>query len=94
MRWDLVDTFEVLKKGRHSKAWKAFDGTEDFFQDHFPGNPVVPGTLMIEMIAQAGGVLYGLGLDFKKEIILAKIASASFPKEVSPPCRFLIEASL
>lgn len=94
MRWDLVDTFEVLKKGRCSKAWKAFDGTEDFFQDHFPGKPIVPGTLMIEMIAQAGGVLYGLGLDFKKEVILAKIASAAFSKEVAPPCRFSIEAGL
>ena len=94
MRWDLVDSFEVLKKGSVSKAWKSFDGTEDFFQGHFPSKPVVPGTLLIEMIAQAGGVLYGLGLDFKKEVILAKIALAFFPKEVFPPCRLWIEANL
>ena len=94
MRWDLVDRFEVLKKGRYSGAWKTFDGSEDFFSDHFPGKPTVPSTLLIEMIAQAGGVLYGLGMDFKKEVILAKIASAVFPKEVFPPCRLWIEASL
>ena len=94
MRWDIIEKFEVLKKGQYSKAFKSFSGNEDFFREHFPGNPLVPEPLFIEMIAQAGGVLFGYSIDFKKEIILAKITNARFLKEVSPPCEFSIEAYL
>ena len=94
MRWDLIGNFEVLKKGRYAVATKSFSGDEDFFEDHFPGKPLVPQTLMIEMIAQAGGVLFGFGFDFNKEVILAKISEASFTREVAAPCDFLIRAEL
>ncbi len=94
MRWNLVDRFEVLQRGRYSRARKSFRGPEDFFVGHFPAKPLVPSTLLIEMVAQAGGVLYGLGFDFKKEVILAKVVCASFPRQVSPPCEFLIEATI
>lgn len=92
MRWELVDKFEVIKKGALSRATKSFSGKEDFFAEHHPGSPTVPEPLFIEMVAQAGGVLYGLGIGFKKEVILAKIEGVSFPKPVHPPCRLDIEA--
>ncbi|HTL70493.1 MAG TPA: beta-hydroxyacyl-ACP dehydratase [Candidatus Eisenbacteria bacterium] len=92
MRWDLIDRFSVLKKGRYSLAEKAFSGGEDFFSEHVPGKPLVPEPLLVEMIAQTGGVLFGLGLEFRKEVILAKIASADFENPVAPPCRLVIEA--
>ena len=94
MRWDLVDSFKFLKKGQSSVAFKSFSGSEDFFEEHFPGKPLVPDVLFIEMIAQAGGVLYGYGIDFQREVILAKIFEATFLKAVSPPCCFEIEAHL
>jgi len=100
MRWDLIEKFEVLKResgpaGRpYASAVKGFAGTEDFFKEHFPGRPLVPEPLFIEMIAQTGGVLYGLGFDFKKEVILAKIEKAEFLRAVAPPCEFLIEAAI
>ena len=94
MRWDLIDKFEVLKKGSHARAVKAFSGTEDFFAEHFPGKPLVPEPLLVEMIAQTGGVLFGLGLEFKKEVILVKIPMAKFLKAVAPPCLFSIEAKI
>ncbi len=94
MRWDLVDRFEVLKKGAYSKAVKTFDGREDFFAEHEPMRPRVPEPLFIEMIAQAGGVLFGLGIAFKKEVILAKIEVARFERIVTPPCRLTIEARI
>ena len=94
MRWDLVDRFEVLKKGVYSRAVKAFDGNEDFFSEHEPGRPRVPETLFIEMMAQAGGVLFGLSVEFKKEIILAKVEAACFKKTVAPPCELVIEARI
>ena len=94
MRWNLIETFEVIKKGRFSRARKSFRGTEDFFREHFPGRPLVPEPFFIEMIAQAGGVLFGVELDFKKEVVLVKIDDARFFKAVAPPCEFVVEAQL
>ena len=94
MRWDLIDRFEILKKGEISRAHTSFDGSEDFFAEHDPGRPRVPEPLFLEMIAQAGGVLFGLGIDFKKEVILAKIEGASFKRTVMPPCEFIVEARI
>ena len=94
MRWDLIEKFEILRKGEYAAAVKSFSGHEDFFSEHFPGDPLVPEPLFIEMIAQAGGVLFGLGIDFKKEVILAKIANARFFRAVRPPCQFLVEARI
>lgn len=92
MRWDLLDRFEILKKNERSLALKSFSGKEDFFAEHHPGSPSVPEPLFIEMMAQAGGVLYGLGIGFKKEVILVKIENAEFQAPVRPPCRFEVEA--
>ena len=94
MRWEIIDTFEVLKIHRLSRARKYFSGKEDFFAEHFSEKPVVPEPLFIEMIAQTGGVLFGLGIDFKKEIILAKVQKAVFKRLVSPPCEFVIESEI
>lgn len=92
MRWDLLDKFERLHKGHRAVAVKTFTGREDFLSEHYPGRPVLPEPLLIEMVAQAGGVLFGLSLDFKKEVILAKIDEATFAKELVPPCAFKVEA--
>ena len=94
MRWDLLDRFEVLKKNEVAKAFKTFSGEEDFFAEHHPGDPSMPEPLFIEMIAQTGGVLYGLGIEFKKEVILVKIEDAEFQTVVRPPCRLEVEARI
>ncbi len=94
MRWDLVDGFSVIKKGKVSRASKEFSGEEDFFSEHYPGEPCVPEPFFIEMIAQTGGVLYGLGIRFKKEVILVKIEDAVFHGVVIPPCHLEIEARI
>src|SRR6185295_8092778 len=94
MRWDLIDKFEILKKGQYVRAFKHFSGREDFFAENFPGNPSVPEPLFIEMIAQTSGVLFGFGFDFKKEVILAKILTAEFFSAVKPPCRLEVEARI
>lgn len=89
MRWELIEKFDTLKKGFYAKSQKSYSGREDFILDH---SGTVPETLFIEMVAQTGGVLFGLGLDFKKELILAKVAEARFHEPVAPPCRLDIEA--
>ena len=94
MRWELITRFEVLKKGEYSRAVKSYAGTEDFFKEHLPGKPLVPQVFFVEMVAQAGGVLFGLGIDFKKEVILAKVEETSFYADVAPPCELVIEARM
>ncbi len=57
---------------------------EEFFQGHFPGAPIMPGVLILESLAQTGGVLvHQLGYD-KKIAVLLNIANAKFRRPVSP----------
>ena len=54
---------------------------EDLFADHFPGYPVMPAPLILEGLAQTGGILVGEAREFKEKVVLAKIVSARFERE-------------
>ena len=51
-----VDRFEK-SSADSGIAWKTFNGTEPFFADHFPDNPLLPAVLLVECAAQAAGIL-------------------------------------
>ncbi len=53
----LVDRVLEMEPGKSIKALKNVTYNEPFFPGHFPGNPVMPGVLIVESIAQAGGIL-------------------------------------
>ena len=53
----LVDRVLEIEPRRRIVAIKNFTVNEEFFQGHFPGHPIVPGVLLIEAMAQAGGLL-------------------------------------
>ena len=53
----LVDRIESLKAGEEIIGIKNVTINEPFFAGHFPGNPIMPGVLIIEAMAQVGGVL-------------------------------------
>jgi 3-hydroxyacyl-[acyl-carrier-protein] dehydratase len=53
----LVDRILELEPGDRIKALKNVTMNEPYFQGHFPGKPVMPGVLIIEALAQAGGIL-------------------------------------
>lgn len=60
---------------------------EPFFQGHFPTRPVMPGVLIIEALAQAGGVMTQLGLGrdaLSKLFYMVKVDNARFNKQVVP----------
>ncbi len=50
----LIDTIEELEPGTRALGRKCVSVNEPFFQGHFPGNPVMPGVLIIEALAQVG----------------------------------------
>jgi len=68
---------------------------EPFFQGHFPGHPVMPGVLIIEAMAQTGGVLMFSKEEKKGKIpLLAGIDKARFKKPVYPGDRLIIKVEI
>ena len=84
MRFIFVDQIIALDPGRSIKAVKNVSETEDYFQDHFPGFPVVPGVLLTEMMAQAAGKCLDSERKPRGRAMLAQIKSASFREWVGP----------
>lgn len=94
MRWILVDQFTHIEKGRYARGVRAFTRSEAAVSDLYPCYPVMPPTLLLEMMAQVGGILVGSTIDFGKEVVLAKITDAEFTAPVAPPALFVIEARM
>lgn len=68
---------------------------EPFFSGHFPGEPVMPGVLIIEAMGQAGAVVLLAQPDFKDHVIyLTSIESAKFRRPVRPGDQLIITAEL
>ncbi len=89
----LVD--QAWTEGKIIKAFRVFKPEEYFFAGHFPKYPVVPGVLLIEALAQAGGVgAKLLGVKPKGLFVLAKIRSASFRKPVFPGDKLEMEIEI
>jgi beta-hydroxyacyl-ACP dehydratase FabZ len=91
----LVDRVKELEPGRRIVALKNVTVNEPFFQGHFPGRPVMPGVLIIEAMAQAGGVLVfkSGGPSGKPVVYMTGIDEAKFRRPVVPgdQLRFEIE---
>src|SRR6516165_7168098 len=81
MRWLWIDRFLEFHEGKSARAVKNLSLAEDLFADHFPGYPVMPGALMLEGLAQTGGILVGEANDFREKVVLAKIPKAQFHRE-------------
>lgn len=93
----LVDRVVEFEHGKRVLAYKNLSCNEAFFQGHFPTQPVMPGVLVIEALAQAGGVLYQLskGADVKDKVFyLVKVENARFSKMIVPGDRMMLEVSL
>jgi len=82
MRWIWIDRFLNFNKGQSARAVKNLSLAEDYFAEHFPGYPVMPATLILEGLAQTGGILVGEVNDFREKVVLAKIPRAVFHREM------------
>src|SRR5690348_4706404 len=82
MRWIWIDRFVEFRSGHSARAVKCTSLAEDVFAEHFPGYPVFPAALMLEGLAQAGGILVGEANQFREKVVLAKVLRASFRREV------------
>ncbi len=96
-RWPfmLLDTVEELTPGVRAVAKKCVSYNEPFFQGHFPGEPVMPGVLMIEALAQAGAVaILSLPENKGKTAYFAAIQSAKFKRKVIPGDVLMLEVEI
>src|SRR5881275_424735 len=84
MRWIWIDRFLEFHSGKSARAVKNLSLAEDHFAEHFPGYPVMPGSLMLEGLAQTGGILVGEANDFREKVVLAKIPWARFHRDALP----------
>ncbi|OGT60036.1 MAG: 3-hydroxyacyl-[acyl-carrier-protein] dehydratase FabZ [Gammaproteobacteria bacterium RIFCSPHIGHO2_12_FULL_63_22] len=96
----LVDRVLELEPNKRILASKCVSINEPFFQGHFPGHPVMPGVLVLEALAQAGGLLTQLSAEAlamakqEKLFYLVKIDNARFSNMVVPGDVLMLEVKL
>ncbi len=94
MRWYWVDRFIEFNSGQSARAVKNVSLSEEHLHDHFPGFPVMPASLMIEGMAQTGGILLGEKYNFEYNVILAKVPKVEFHSWACPGDQLIYAATL
>ncbi len=84
MRWYWIDRFIEFESGRRARAVKNVSLAEEHLHDHFPGYPVMPNPLVIEGLAQTGGLLVCEYNQFREKVVLAKVPKARFHCVATP----------
>ena len=91
----LIDKIIEVEPGRRIKAVKYVREQEYYFKGHFPSNPIMPGVLMVETIAQTGAVLALMMPENKGKLVLfAGIDKARFKRIVRPGDELMVEVEL
>lgn len=91
----LVDRIEELESGKRAVGIKAVTYNEPFFQGHFPQEPVMPGVLICEALAQVGAVALLSCEEYKGKIALfGGIKNARFRQKVTPGDVLTLETEL
>ena len=90
-----VDACEIIIPGEHGKSEKLFTVNEYFFKGHFPKNPIVPGVIIVEAMAQTAGIVVSYKLkEFKeKSVLFMSVNKAKFRKPILPNEKVLFEVN-
>lgn len=83
MRWLLIDKIIACDPGKTAVGHKTFPRSDMIFMDHFPGFPIVPGVLQIEMIAQMAGKCIAMSVPGVLPV-LGTVKSAKFYRNINP----------
>ena len=78
MHWFWIDRFTVFESQRRAESIKVVTLAEDHLHDHFKCAPMMPGSLVIEGLAQTAGLLLHEAKGYKEKVVLAKIPKFIF----------------
>jgi 3-hydroxyacyl-[acyl-carrier-protein] dehydratase len=84
VRWFWIDRFTEFVSGSHAVALKCVSLAEEHLHEHHTGYPVMPNTLVVEGVAQAGGLLVSESYGFRELVVLAKLSKAKFSGRIRP----------
>ena len=98
MRFYLYDRVEEICYGRYMVAVKCITFADDVFNEHFPGHPIFPGSLIMEGLAQLGGALFELTMREKgkdvKFAMLSMVNRLKFRKPAVPGDRLVYRVEI
>ncbi len=91
----LVDKILEVDPGKRAVGLKNVTVNEEFFQGHFPQNPIMPGVLVIESMAQVGGIMILLHEEHRgKNAYLATVEQCKFRRPIKPGDTLIHEVTL
>ena len=81
-----LDKCEIIKVGAKGVGYRKFLPSEFFFKGHFPKQPIVPGVILIEALAQTAGVVVSKSFENEKDrsVLFMSVSDAKFRKPVLP----------
>ena len=88
-----IDTCNIKIPGEYGVSSKIFKENEYFFKGHFPNNPIVPGVIIVEAMAQTAGIVVSYNLkDYdEKSVLFMSVSKAKFRKPILPNDKILFE---
>ncbi len=91
----MIDEVETYTPGESAVAYKNVSEDEYYFKGHFPGNPIMPGVLMVEALAQTGAVaILSMEENQGKNALFGGIDKLKFKKQVIPGDRLKLEVKI
>jgi beta-hydroxyacyl-ACP dehydratase FabZ len=92
----LIDRIDIVEEGKSLIALKNMTINEPFFQGHFPGQPVMPGVLSLEIMAQAGSFLMLSQIEdpLSMNMFFSTVEAAKFRKPITPGDQLKIHMEL
>jgi 3-hydroxyacyl-[acyl-carrier-protein] dehydratase len=94
MRWLWIDRFLEFECGKRAVAIKNVSLVEEELDGYFSGFPFLPSSLIIEGMAQTGGLLVGEVSDFRERVVLAKVSKAIFHQSALPGDQLMYTAEI
>ena len=91
----MIDEVEKFVPGESCTAYKNVNADEYYFKGHFPGNPIMPGVLMVEALAQTGAVaILSMEENKGRNALFGGINNLKFKKQVVPGDRLKLEVKI